>query len=64
MKRYDYRNDYKNWDKERIENHLPYLKNKLLDSQRWSKNCGYMAIIASPLCHFDRLDRWPMDAYR
>ena len=30
MKRYDYRNDYKDWTKEQIENYLPILKDKLL----------------------------------
>ncbi len=29
-KRYDYRNDYKGWSEEKIKNHLPYLKDKLL----------------------------------
>ena len=28
-KRYDYRNDYKNWSIEEIINHLPILKEKL-----------------------------------
>ena len=30
MKRYDYRNDYKGWTQERIKNHLPFLKEKLI----------------------------------
>ena len=30
MRRYDYRNDYKNWTKEQIEKHLPVLVDKIL----------------------------------
>ena len=30
MKRYDYRNDYKNWTKDEIKKHLPILVNKIL----------------------------------
>ena len=30
--RYDYRNDYKNWDKSRIKEYLPKLKDKLLQN--------------------------------
>lgn len=32
MKRFDYRRKYTNWDKEKIENHLPILKEKLIKS--------------------------------
>ena len=30
--RYDYRNDYKNWSLDKIKNHLPFLKDKLLQT--------------------------------
>ena len=30
--RYDYRNDYKGWTKEKIENHLAYLREKLIEN--------------------------------
>ena len=30
MKRYDYRNDYKNWTKEQMQKHLPILLDKIL----------------------------------
>jgi ribonucleotide reductase beta subunit family protein with ferritin-like domain len=48
--RYDYRNDYKGWNNERIEKHLPYLKDKLLqnigicdsNSQDYLKRISYL----------------------
>ena len=32
MKRYDYRNDYKNWTKDEMKKHLPILQDKLLQN--------------------------------
>ena len=34
MKRYDYRNDYKNWTKDEMKKHLPILQDKLLQELR------------------------------
>ena len=50
MKRYDYRNDYKNWTKDRIKKHLPILENKLLENvgicesntDNYSKRISYL----------------------
>ena len=48
--RSDYRTEYKNWTKERIENHLPILKDKLLKNigicesnvEYYSKRISYL----------------------
>ena len=50
MKRYDYRNDYKNWTKEEMKNHLPILQDKLLknlgicesNADDYSKRISYL----------------------
>jgi len=50
MKRYDYRNDYKNWTKEEMKKHLPILQDKLLknlgicesNADDYSKRMSYL----------------------
>lgn len=50
MKRYDYRNDYKNWTKEQMQKHLPILQDKLLknigisqsNADNYSKRISYL----------------------
>ena len=50
MKRYDYRNDYKNWTKDEMKKHLTILKDKLLqnlgicesNSDDYSKRISYL----------------------
>lgn len=50
MKRYDYRNDYKNWTKEQMQKHLPILRDKLLknisisdsNADNYSKRISYL----------------------
>ena len=50
MKRYDYRNDYKNWTKEQMQKHLPILQEKLLknigvsdsNADNYSKRISYL----------------------
>ena len=50
MKRYDYRNDYKNWTKEQMQKHLPILREKLLknigvsdsNADNYSKRISYL----------------------
>ena len=49
-KRYDYRNDYKNWTKEQMKKHLPTLQDKLLknlgicesNADNYSKRISYL----------------------
>ena len=33
MKRYDYRRQYKNWEKRKIESHLEVLVDRLIDNE-------------------------------
>lgn len=50
MKRYDYRNDYKNWTKDKMQKHLPILQDKLLQNlgicesnvDNYSKRISYL----------------------
>ena len=50
MKRYDYRNDYKNWTQEKIKKHIPILQEKLLinlgvcesNTDNYSKRISYL----------------------
>ena len=48
MKRYDYRSQFKGWDKKRIEDHIEYLKVKLLESLPYSDilSDGYLKRIS------------------
>ena len=50
MRRYDYRNDYKNWTKDEMKKHLTILQDKLLqnlgicesNSDDYSKRISYL----------------------